>query len=181
MRVRKHWYKVPRETVDATSLRTFKASLGGAWSDLTQWKVSQLTAEGWTGWPLKVASNPSHSRIPFLYYFCTSTICVFPPARTHWAEPLQFQLSLLGVCIVTCPTLCAGPRSQFRGRARISHFPSAPIWENLWDGVKVSELTLSIQGEAARRKGQELRFLLSSGSFFAFVVCLILIILVQGN
>lgn len=95
MRVSKHWHCVPREMIDAAFLRTLKASLGGAWSNLIQWKVSLLTAEGWTGWCLKVSFNPNRSRIPFLYYFCSISICIYPPAHTLWAELLQWSSSSL--------------------------------------------------------------------------------------
>jgi len=49
MRVVKPWPKLPREVVDAPSLETFKARLDGALSNLTQVKMSLLTAGG-LGW-----------------------------------------------------------------------------------------------------------------------------------
>ena len=48
MRAVKHWTRLPREVVDAPSLETFKARLDGALSTLTSWKMSLLTAGGWT-------------------------------------------------------------------------------------------------------------------------------------
>jgi len=42
----KHWYRFPREVVDAPSLETFKVRLDGALSSLIWLKVSLLTAEG---------------------------------------------------------------------------------------------------------------------------------------
>jgi len=49
MRVVKPWPRLPRELVDAPSLETFQARLDGALSNLTQVKMSLLTA-GWLGW-----------------------------------------------------------------------------------------------------------------------------------
>ena len=49
MRVVKHWPRLPREVVDAPSLETFQARLVGALSNLTQVKMSLLTAGG-VGW-----------------------------------------------------------------------------------------------------------------------------------
>jgi len=46
MRVVKHWPRLPRAVVDAPSLETFKARLDGALSNLTQVKMSLLTAGG---------------------------------------------------------------------------------------------------------------------------------------
>lgn len=125
--MRKHWYKVCREVVDATSLRTFKAGLGGAWSTLIRWKVSLLTAEGWTGWPLEVPSNPNHSQIPFLYCFCSSTICIFTPAHIHRAEPLQWSSSSLFWVFVLSPAppsvQVLAPDSGAEQRSPIFHQP----------------------------------------------------------
>jgi len=42
----KHWHKLPREAVAAPSLEMFKARLDGALSNLVQWKMSLLMAEG---------------------------------------------------------------------------------------------------------------------------------------
>jgi len=57
----KHWHRLLREVVDAPSLETFQARLDGALSNLIWWKMSLLTAGGWTRWLLKVLSNPNHS------------------------------------------------------------------------------------------------------------------------
>jgi len=46
MRVVRHWHRLPREAVAATSLAVFKASLDGALSNLVWWKVSLLTGGG---------------------------------------------------------------------------------------------------------------------------------------
>jgi len=62
----KHWHKLPREVVDAPTLETLKARLDGALSNLGWWKMSLLMAGGWTGWPLKVPSHPTHSMIPWV-------------------------------------------------------------------------------------------------------------------
>ena len=67
MRVVKPWPRLPREVVDAPSLETFQARLDGALSNLTQVKMSLLTAGGWAGWPLKVFPNPKHSMISRWY------------------------------------------------------------------------------------------------------------------
>jgi len=40
----KHWHRLPREAVEATSLETFKDSLDGALSNLLYLKMSLLTA-----------------------------------------------------------------------------------------------------------------------------------------
>jgi len=55
MRVVKPWLRLPREVFDAPSLETFKTRLDGALSNLTQVKMSLLTAGG-LGW---VASEGS--------------------------------------------------------------------------------------------------------------------------
>jgi len=46
MRVVRPWHWLPRETVVAPSLAVFKARLGGALSNLVQWKVSLPMAGG---------------------------------------------------------------------------------------------------------------------------------------
>jgi len=46
-RVVKHWNGLLREVVEAPSLETFKARLDGALSNLTELKMSLLTAGGW--------------------------------------------------------------------------------------------------------------------------------------
>jgi len=43
----KHWHRFPREVVNAPPLETFQARLDGALSNLTQLKMSLLTAGGW--------------------------------------------------------------------------------------------------------------------------------------
>jgi len=40
MRVVRRWHRLPRETVDASSLEVFKARLDGALSNLVWWKMS---------------------------------------------------------------------------------------------------------------------------------------------
>lgn len=101
--------------------------------------MSLLTAQGWPGCCLKIPSNPNPSRIPFLYYFCSVSICIAPPAHSHWAAPLQgSSSSLLGVGIVTCPTFYAEQRS--------------PIFHQLPSGrtLGMGEGADSIQGEPVR-------------------------------
>jgi len=44
MRVVKHWNRLPREAVDASSLEVFKARLDGALSSLVYWKMFLLMA-----------------------------------------------------------------------------------------------------------------------------------------
>jgi len=63
MRVVKPWPRLPREVVDAPSLGSFQARLDGALSNLTQLKMSLPMAGRWTGWPLKVPPNPTHSMV----------------------------------------------------------------------------------------------------------------------
>jgi len=46
MRVVKHWHRLPREAVEASSLETFKARLDAALSNLIELEMSLLTAEG---------------------------------------------------------------------------------------------------------------------------------------
>ena len=46
MRLVKHWNRLPREVVDAPSLKTFKVRLDGALSNLIQFTMSLLIAEG---------------------------------------------------------------------------------------------------------------------------------------
>jgi len=47
MRVVKHWPRLPREAVDAPSLKLFRARLDGALSTLVWWKMSLLLEGGW--------------------------------------------------------------------------------------------------------------------------------------
>jgi len=46
MRVVKPWHRFPREMVNVPSLETFKVRLDGALSNLTELKMSLLTAGG---------------------------------------------------------------------------------------------------------------------------------------
>jgi len=46
VRVVKHWHRLPREAVAATSLTVFKARLDGALSNLVWWKGSLIMAGG---------------------------------------------------------------------------------------------------------------------------------------
>jgi len=46
VRLVKHWNKLPREGVDATSLESFKIRLDRALSNLMELQMSLLTAEG---------------------------------------------------------------------------------------------------------------------------------------
>jgi len=64
----KHWHRFPREVVDASFMETFMLKLDGALSNQIQLKVSLLTAEGCTRWPLKVLSNPNYSMIKFFQF-----------------------------------------------------------------------------------------------------------------
>jgi len=47
MRLVRHWNRLPREAMAATSLEVFKARLDGSLSNLVLWKVSQPMAGGW--------------------------------------------------------------------------------------------------------------------------------------
>jgi len=46
MRVVRHWNRLPREAVAASSLEVFKSRLDGALSNLVSWKVSLPMAGG---------------------------------------------------------------------------------------------------------------------------------------
>ena len=46
MRVVKHWKRLPREAVDASSLAVFKARLDGVLRNLVNWKMSLFMAGG---------------------------------------------------------------------------------------------------------------------------------------
>ena len=46
-RVVRHWNRLPREVVDASSLEVFKARLDGAMINLVWWEVSLPMAGGW--------------------------------------------------------------------------------------------------------------------------------------
>lgn len=60
MRAERHWNKLPRETVDATSLEVFQAKLDGALGNLIYVKVSLPTVGG-----LELdVSLPTHTMIP---------------------------------------------------------------------------------------------------------------------
>jgi len=58
MRVVKHWYRFPREVVDAPSLETFKVRLKGALSHLIWLKMSLLIAGGLDELTLKGPFQP---------------------------------------------------------------------------------------------------------------------------
>ena len=62
-RMVRHWNRLPSEVVDAPSLKTFKARLDGAVSNLAQSEVSLPIAGVWNQMILKVPSNPNHSVI----------------------------------------------------------------------------------------------------------------------
>jgi len=47
VRVVKHWSRLPREVVEASSLETLKVRLDGALSNLIWLKMSLLTAGDW--------------------------------------------------------------------------------------------------------------------------------------
>ena len=63
VRFMRHWNRLPRETVDASSLEAFKARLDGAVSNLVLREVSLPIAGGWNCMILNVPSNPNHSMI----------------------------------------------------------------------------------------------------------------------
>jgi len=50
MRVKRHWNMLTREAVDASSLKVFKARLGGCLGNLVWWNVS-LPMSPPTLWP----------------------------------------------------------------------------------------------------------------------------------
>jgi len=69
MRVVKHWHRLPREVVDAPSLETFKARLNRALSNLTELKMSLLTAGGLDQTTFKIPFQPKA--------FYDSVLCLY--------------------------------------------------------------------------------------------------------
>jgi len=59
MRMMRHWNRLPREAVDATSLAMFKARLDG----VSLWQGPCPSQGGWNQLICKVPSNPNHSMI----------------------------------------------------------------------------------------------------------------------
>jgi len=59
----RHWNKLSREVLDASTLKLFKARLDGVLSKLVLWKVSLPTAEALELDDLKFPPNPNHSMI----------------------------------------------------------------------------------------------------------------------
>jgi len=49
----RNWHRLPREAVDAPSLKVLKARLDGALGSLSCWVAALPVAEGWTGWALR--------------------------------------------------------------------------------------------------------------------------------
>jgi len=68
LRVVRHWHRLPREAVDATSLEVFLARLDGALGSLSWWVTALPTAGGWNWAGFGVHSNPSHSMIPSFWW-----------------------------------------------------------------------------------------------------------------
>jgi len=60
MRVVRHWNRLPREAVDASSLEVFRAGLDGALSNLLSWKVS-LPMVGGLGTVYSIRSLPTQT------------------------------------------------------------------------------------------------------------------------
>lgn len=57
----KHWHKLPREVVDASSLETFNITLDRALGNMIYWKGSFLIEGGLNYKPLSVPFNLNHS------------------------------------------------------------------------------------------------------------------------
>lgn len=64
VRVVRHWARLPPGDVATTFLEVLKARLGGALSNLLQWKVSLPEGGGFgSAWSLKMPSKPKHSLV----------------------------------------------------------------------------------------------------------------------
>ena len=63
----RHWHRLPREAVDAPSLKVFSARLDGALGIRSGWGAALLTAGGWNWKVFKVFPNSSHFMILWLY------------------------------------------------------------------------------------------------------------------
>jgi len=62
-RVVTHWNRLPKEAVDAPSLKAFKARLDVALGSLVCWLATLHTAGGWNWMVIVVLFNPGHSMI----------------------------------------------------------------------------------------------------------------------
>ena len=60
-RVVKHWNRLPKKVVDASSIEAFKARLDVALGSLVCWLVTLHTAGGWNWMSIVVLLNPGHS------------------------------------------------------------------------------------------------------------------------
>lgn len=60
MRALRQLKRLLREAVDAQYMGVFSVRLDEALSNPVRWKISLLTAGGWSWMILKVTSNPSH-------------------------------------------------------------------------------------------------------------------------
>ena len=83
MRVVKRWPRLPREVVDAPSLESFQARLDRALSNLTQLKMSLLTAGGVEQMTSKGPFQPKA--------FCD---CGYAggPALSNWRPPVELPV-----------------------------------------------------------------------------------------
>ena len=79
VRVVRHWNRLPRDAVDASSLEAFKARLKEALSKLVKWKVSLPVAEGLELDDHKspLQPKPFYDSIVELINFCDKTNCNF--------------------------------------------------------------------------------------------------------
>jgi len=69
----RHWHRLPKEAVDAPSLKVFEARLDGALGSLS-WGLA--TPRSWNWVDFKIPSNPSHSVVKLILLHLFSRLLV---------------------------------------------------------------------------------------------------------